>query len=266
MNTLERPRTGDASRAQRERERQWKRSKRAEGEYGRKLRGVAEQIDKLVRGIDPEDMGKARVLENALREYSRLIRPWAVEVAGKMISETERRDVAMWQRMSEQMGPMIRAELRNAPTGQLLRDMLAENVDLITSIPLDAAARVHKLALDRVENSGRAAEISAEIMRTGHVSRSRATLIARTEVARVASGLVEARSIHVGSEGYIWRTSKDADVRNRDGNPVGSHRLLEGKFIRWDSPPVASTDGTRAHAGQIYNCRCYPEPVIPDRI
>jgi hypothetical protein len=27
---------------------------------------------------------------------------------------------------------------------------------------------------------------------------------------------------------------------------------------------VAGEQGEHAHAGMIYNCRCYPEPVIPE--
>jgi uncharacterized protein with gpF-like domain len=42
-----------------------------------------------------------------------------------------------------------------------------------------------------------------------------------------------------------------------------SHKAMNGKFVRWDSPPTLS-DGTTTHAGQIYNCRCYPDPVLPE--
>jgi uncharacterized protein with gpF-like domain len=68
--------------------------------------------------------------------------------------------------------------------------------------------------------------------------------------------LTQARAEHIGSEGYIWRTSNDSDVRH-------SHKEMNGRYVRWDTPPRLS-DGTVTHAGQIYNCRCYPEPVIPD--
>lgn len=105
----------------------------------------------------------------------------------------------------------------------------------------------------------RASETAKEIERTGDVTRSRADLIARTETTRAATSMVEARARHVGSEGYIWRTVGDVDVRE-------IHKKLEGKFVRWDSPPVAGENGERAHAGAIYNCRCWPEPVIPDSI
>lgn len=255
--------TFDISRAQREQRRQWQRSKRAEDDYGRQLRGVADQIDRLVRGLFDTDEQRVTAIEAALAEYSRLLKPWAESVSARMLADVNRRDEAMWDTFTRDMGKAMKFELARAPTGQLLKDMLAENVDLITSLPREAAQRVHELALKRLETSGRAAEIAAEILKTGEVTKSRATLIARTEVARAASGLIEARATYLGSEGYIWRTSRDADVRNTDGNPRGSHRLLEGKFIRWDKPPVAAKNGTRAHAGQIYNCRCWPEPVLP---
>jgi uncharacterized protein with gpF-like domain len=39
---------------------------------------------------------------------------------------------------------------------------------------------------------------------------------------------------------------------------------MEGVPVRWDQPPTLS-DGTVTHAGQIYNCRCWPEPILPNR-
>jgi len=92
-------------------------------------------------------------------------------------------------------------------------------------------------------------------MESGDVARSRALLIARTEVTRTATTLTQARAEHIGSEGYIWRTAGDGDVRP-------SHRAMNGKFVRWDSPPTL--DNLTGHAGCVPNCRCYAEPVIPD--
>lgn len=244
------------------------RARKAEAIYARQLRGVARHIGEIVRAMAPApgDMAAASLVRAALDAYSKALRPWATVASARMIADVSRRDEAIWFDLQRQMGKELRREIKNAPTGHMLRGMLAENVDLITSLPTQAAARVHRLTLSGLSEGNRAEDISREIMRTGHVTQGRAMLIARTEVARTASGLTEVRSLHVGSEGYIWRTAEDSDVRNQDGNPVGSHRLLNGKFIRWDSPPVASTSGERAHAGQIYNCRCYPEPVIPEEL
>lgn len=191
-----------------------------------------------------------------LEKYSEALDGWAVRTATHMLEEVNNRDRQAWSEMAADMSAALRQEIRTAPTGELFRSLLDEQVALIKSLPLEAAQRVHELTIASLEDSTRASEIAKEIGRSGEVATSRANLIARTEVARTASTLTQARAEHVGSEGYIWRTSGDTDVRH-------SHKQMNGKFVRWDSPPTLS-DGTTTHAGQIYNCRCYPEPVIPE--
>ena len=117
---------------------------------------------------------------------------------------------------------------------------------------------MHELTLKGLEGGVRAETVSQEILRSGDVSKSRAILIARTEVARTAFALTRARALHVGSAAYVWRTSRDSDVRK-------SHREMEGKVIQWDDAPTLS-DGTTTHAGCIYNCRCWAEPILPDEV
>lgn len=249
------------------------RVRKAERQYGRALASIANQVGSFARSFDVKDPASMTIFENLLSRYAEAIKPWATATASRMLADVSRRDEAVWNELAADMSRALRTELKSAPTGKLLEAMLNEQVTLITSLPLGAAQRVHRLVVEGMGDATRASEIAADIMRTGEVTKSRAMLIARTEVARVSSGLVQARSIHVGSEGYIWRTAEDADVRPALSLPakvrarfVGSHRKLNGKFIRWDSPPVAGSRGERAHAGQIYNCRCYPEPVIPDDV
>jgi SPP1 gp7 family putative phage head morphogenesis protein len=231
-------------------------TRRAETQYALKLRRVAQQIGDLINGFPPGDPSVVPTMTDMLRRYAEALTPWAEATAARMLFDVNRRDEAAWAEQAKEMSCALRDELRTAPTGEIMRALLAEQVTLIKSLPLDAAQRVHDLTLKGIEDSTRAKEISKEIQRSGLVSKNRANLIARTEVARTASVLTQARAEHIGSEGYIWRTSNDSDVRH-------SHREMNGKYVRWDTPPRLS-DGTVTHAGQIYNCRCYPEPVIPD--
>jgi SPP1 gp7 family putative phage head morphogenesis protein len=232
--------------------------RRAEQSYARQLRSVAQQIGFITKGLTPRGgIPDPIVLERVMRSYSETLGPWAKTVAQRMLDDVSRRDWAVWRTMADTMSIAMQEEIKNAPTGQAMRQLLQEQVHLIQSMPIEAAQRAQKLAL-RVHQSGeRYGSIVDQIARTGHVTKSRAQLIARTEVARAASGMVQARATFVGSEGYIWRTSQDADVRY-------SHKKMSGKFVRWDQPPV--TDGMHGHAGQLPNCRCYPEPVLPELI
>ena len=230
---------------------------KTEKAYGRSLREVARQVDSIVKAFTHNgvvtNMGE---LNSALRKYSELLKPWSRAVVNRMFAEVGQRDEKAWSTLGTNLGRNLRKEIQTAPTGQALQAMLNEQMELITSLPIEAAERVHKLTLEGITQGTRASEIAAAIMRTGEVTESRARMIARTEVARTASLLTQARSEHVGVTHYIWRTAGDSDVRE-------SHQQMNGKIVAWGTPPKLS-DGTITHAGQIFNCRCYPEPILPE--
>lgn len=220
------------------------------------LRKIARHVGDIVGAFPPGDPSVEHMILRALEGYADTITGWATVTARQMLNAVNQQDENAWRERAREMSALLRQEIQRAPTGELMRGLLADNVALIKSIPRVAGQRVHELTIKGIESSSRGEEIKADILRTGEVTAARATLIARTEVARTASLLTEARARYVGSEGYIWRTSGDSDVRD-------SHKEMSGKYVRWDTPPTLS-DGTTTHAGQIYNCRCYPEPVIPE--
>ena len=162
----------------------------------------------------------------------------------------------MWMEMSNEIGRGLREEIEKADTGQILKVALEAQVHLITSLPREAAQRVHKLTLESLVDSTRTSEIAKEIARSGEVTKSRANLIARTEVARTAAELTQARATAVGVTHYIWRTSGDADVRE-------SHKHMNGKVIEYAKLPEVEP-GKFYHAGEFPNCRCYAEVIIPE--
>lgn len=233
------------------------RVRRAERMFARQLLAVAHSCGRMAKLYDPDRPETVHWLVGTLREYASSIEPWAEAAGERMLAEVARRDAQAWARHSANMSVALRREIQQAPTGELMRVLLSEQVELITSLPREAAARVQELAVRSVEAGERPGTVAEEILRTGEVAESRARLIARTEVARASSKLTEARARYIGSEGYIWRTAGDRDVRPQ-------HRALNGRYFDWDSPPVAGSSGERAHAGQIYNCRCVPEPVVPE--
>jgi SPP1 gp7 family putative phage head morphogenesis protein len=236
----------------------WTLARRAESSYNSRLRAVAKQVGALVRGFDPDSIIKSpdQVMA-ALRQYSALLQPWARSVANYMLADVARRDLKMWKANSHAISSSIRSELLNAPTGSAYAMLMEEQVDLITSLPLDASQRIHALVQEAMITGQRSNTIKAEIMRTQQVSESKARLIARTEVARSAATFTQARAEFAGSEGYIWRTSEDGDVR-----PL--HQEMNGKYVAWKNPPKLEPSLAPYHAGCGPNCRCFAEPVLPD--
>lgn len=237
-------------------------ARKVERTYRASLLRIAANIDEmvktLVQGTRVENDYR-RIMEH-LQRYSDFIRPWAHAVSERMIKQIGLKDYTSWIELGDSIGVNLRNEIEQAPTGQVMRELMSEQVRLITSLPLEASNRVHKLTIEGITKGLRAEELTQEILKTGEVTAARARTIARTEISRTAGALTEARAKHIGSEGYIWHTVGDSDVRD-------DHKELNGKFIRWDDPPIADKKtGARAHAGCIYNCRCWAEPVLPDII
>ncbi len=226
------------------------RARNAETQFAIRLRKIASHIGDIVRGFGLEETD---AMGAALRQYAQLIDPWARAVANRMITEVAARDRQTWREVSAQAGRALHQEIEFAPVGATMQRLLDEQVGLIKSLPLEAAQRVHELTIEGIQEGTRAKEISSEILRTSEVSKSRATLIARTEVGRTATAITQARAQFVGSEGYTWATVRDSDVRP-------SHKRMEGKFVRWGEPPTL--DNLTGHAGALPNCRCVPLVVI----
>ena len=171
-----------------------------------------------------------------------------------MLATVDRKNRDSFLREAARAGIDMRILLASPGVGYAVQDRIAENVRLIKSIVTHSADDVAKLVQESMATGMRAEDLAKRIERVGEVSKSRARTIAATEVSKAGTALTRARAESVGSEGYIWRTARDGAVRD-------SHRMMEGKFVRWDSPPTL--DGMTGHAGEFPNDRCYPEPVIP---
>lgn len=192
-----------------------------------------------------------------LERYADLIEPWSEAVSKRLISTLEIADDAMWRERSYQISAGLR-DLIAGSQGMVTRSIIDEQVKLFKSLPLQAADRVydiHNQAIEAVVSGKRSSTLTQEIMRTGEVTEARARTIARTEVGRASTAITQARSTAIGSRGYIWRTAEDSDVRH-------SHAQMNGQYVDWSNPPTL--DGMTGHAGQFPNCRCYPEPVVPE--
>ena len=227
----------------------------AERNYAAQLKRLADQVGRIIRDVDPQDPNAASRLSSLLNQYAITLEPWARRIAEKMVADVNMRDLATWRAMGAELSNELKREVLRAPRDSIIKTLVDLQIDLIKSIPIDAAVRVNKLALEAVENGQRASSIIEEIMRSGQVAKSRAMLIARTEISRTAATLSQSRAQSIGSSGYIWRTSRDGDVRP-------SHKEMQGKFVAWNDPPTL--DNLTGHAGCLPNCRCWAEIIIPD--
>ena len=224
-------------------------SKAAERRYATQVRGVGREVGRILQASP--DAAAAR---HQLKRYTEAIKPWAEQTAANMVRDCARHNEQGWRAAAQHWGIDIRGMLA-ADISKAVNEKISDNIKLITSLPQHAAERVGELARQAVENGTRAETLAKQIAAQGDVAMSRARTIAATEISKTGTALTSARAQAVGSEGYIWRTT-------RDGNRRPSHAAMEGRYVRWDQPPTL--DGMTGHAGEFPNCRCYPEPVVPE--
>ena len=130
------------------------------------------------------------------------------------------------------------------------------NVSLISTIPKNTLDKMENIVLDGFRNGRPTSSIMKEIQKTYSVSKARARLIARDQIAKLNGELSRQQQLDAGVKEYIWSDSRDGRVRD-------SHRSLNGKRFSWNEPPIVDIKrGRRCHPGQDFQCRCVPLPVF----
>lgn len=231
-------------------------TKAAERRFGVELRKVARVIGAMINAhIDGPTMRNQTKLAQALKDYSEALGPWASKVVGNLLKEVSRSNRKAWESQSARIGVQMKNMMGETAIGSVVQLLHRRQVELIKSLPLEAGLRAQKLAQEAAIGGRRADEVAAELMRTEQVTASRATLIARTEIAKANAAITQSRAQYVGATHYIWRTAEDGDVRE-------SHAEMNGKVFRFDDPPYVEGEGNHG-PGEFPNCRCYAEPIIP---
>lgn len=191
---------------------------------------------------------------------------WCEELATKITTQVNTKVNGTWREAAAKAGRgskiyrLIQAELKK-PLGGDFWLKVKENAGLIQTFPLDISTTLTQYIGKESLKGRRSSDILGDLMKKfPNTAKSRLRLIARTEVSKTQTALTQARATALGADWYIWRTSEDERVR-------GSHNKMNGVLVNWKDPPspealVGMKSCGKYHAGDIFNCRCYPEPVV----
>ncbi len=203
-----------------------------------------------------------------LEAYSRAIEPWAARQSLNLLQSVEKSNKRAYNQKSKAIGLALRAEVASKEVGEVSARLLAEQVALIKSIPIEAGERAQKIAVEAVLSGQRATpdadtikELQKQLGLSTEVATSRAKLIAVTETARANASISQARAMKVGSSQYRWHNSGDQAVRHSHKYYKG--KALQGRIFSWDEPPTLD-DGMTGHPGTFPRCRCWAEPVFDE--
>ena len=247
----------------------FKPSSKAESDFMRALKKVARVSGHIVEShVDGVKIENTEEMNRALKEYSRLITPWARRQSLKLLQQVQKSNKRAYTQKSKAIGLALKFGVAEEDTRDVALSLLFEQVELIKSIPIEAGLRAQQIAYEAVLHGNRAEpdqgtidELQKQLGLSTEVAISRATLIARTETARATASINQARAMSVGSGQYRWHNSGDEAVRHSHKFYKG--KRMQGQIFSWDSPPTLE-DGMKGHPGTFPNCRCFAEPVFSD--
>lgn len=243
----------------------WAATKRIELEFKKRLEMISDSLKKIAESSN----GNQFDFERKMNEFqnSNPFKKFVLSAVRRMVTPLSTKSYSTWRKAarkstrSNEIYTALMAELKGGLQGDIDKQ-IEENAKLIRTLPNDVAKKVVSDISQYTFEGKRAKEIEKLIVdKTSQHSRASARLIARTEVSKTNSALIQARSERIGSSWYVWETAQDGDRVRK------SHRIMQGVLVNWNDPPspeflAGEQSVGNYHAGCIWNCRCYPAPVI----
>jgi len=247
----------------------WGQSTRIEQNYNRSLQQLRRQIVSQLQGATTteEISRRLRVIQNSPQFIS-----FAENMAANMAQQVYRESGTQWRRQAQEANrrrsraifEALQNELSNTPMGGQIQDIVINNSNLIKTIPNRLDAQMASIMAKESAYAGmRADQLAQNLLgQFDNLLEYQARCIARTETAKAQAALTQTRAQNLGINWYVWRTAQDG-MRVRY-----SHRHMEGVLIAWGNPPnpesLKGQENSHGpyHAGNIWNCRCYTEPLI----
>lgn len=242
----------------------WEPANRIEVEYQQALKKVGALLERgLSRLTSADEM--TRYLTYVM--HTEAFTKWASAAASKMVTALFVSNAQSWRSAavrgtkSRLIYRMLFKELQGV-NGVRVRDLIAHNAELIKTLPLDLAEDVVNHVMKETVAGRRADDVMNDLKsRVPDMLDSKIQRIARTEISKTSTAITRVRSEALNIDWYVWRTSKDSRVRH-------SHEIMDGVLVKWTDPPSPEQLAGEKHiyghyhAGEIFNCRCYPEPVV----
>ena len=239
----------------------WQPRQTAERSYERAIRDLMKGLFREIKNLDSPFL-----IQQAVTKFARSPTfQWAAKrVAYAMIRQVDKHQYRTWKEAARgsQKGRLMAEILqRQHLNSEIVQEILRRNTELIQSLPEKLAQQaVNRAAREQARGNRSDAIVEEFLEKWPQLTKSRAKLIARTEMSKASTAMTRLNATNAGLEWYVWRTSKDARVRS-------SHQHMEDVLVAWDeSPSPEELDGKAAyghyHAGDTFNCRCYPEPLV----
>lgn len=232
-------------------------------------RAMAEDIlRKIARGypvaakrmaLDDDPIVKLRMLMRQWgRKWIKRFDEMSADIAAAFANKSTRYTEAQFRKRLKDAGFTVSFR----PTERQIsafRAIVAENVNLIKSIPREFAKDVESQVWTAVMRGGAMHELSTGIRKKYGVTYRRAALIARDQVAKSKEVLENARRAELGITEAIWQHS------HAGKQPRPTHVKMNGKRYKVYKGMWDADEGKWVQPGELINCKCTSRSVLPGK-
>ena len=240
---------------------QWKYKRKEQNDIDHYFRGLRSFVDELLDGINDINSYSKRLQEIATDpQFDQL----ANEAARKIVTYQANSNARTWREAMKKSSKgyklykSLSKELRSLDE---FNNLIAEGAYQIKTLPLNISQRIVK-RIARLSIEGKRTDtIATDIKKYfPEATKASAQLIARTQIAKTYAAITESRAKKIGIQAYVWHTVGGPRVRD-------SHRHMNDVIVFYNEPPapeelIGKKSAGHYHAGGIYNCRCYEEPLL----
>ena len=228
-------------------------TRRYYADYERDLKRISVKVGDLISSMRIRNKDDLQRLIDKLSGYSAKVEKWSGKVAENMVDKLNSANLRDWHKHSQKLSKSLRQDVKNKQVAGIIDNLMREQKFWICSLPGDAADKIQSYMTEATIRGDRWETLVDKILKIPGMNYRRAKLIARTEGAKAASILTQARAQSIGCTHFIWRAVLDNRTRP-------SHRAMNGHVCEYARPPIV--EGLPLIPGQTYNCRCHAEPII----
>lgn len=208
---------------------------------------------------DESISSQARILTNKLMEkFDEMFARSASSIAESMVNASDAASSASVHASLQQLsgGLSLPTSAITAPMKEVLKASIAENVQLIKSIPQQYFTQVQGAVMRSITTGNGMKDLVPFLEKQDGITKRRARMIANDQTRKVYNQLSKSRMENVGLKKFKWlHTAGSNEPRKR-------HIELSGQIFSFDDLPVIDDNGERGIPGQAINCRCRMVPVI----
>lgn len=245
-----------------------------EKEYRRRLQRLIQKMAKSVEyhlraeyrrneskiGLIAQDASPAvelqKILRSLLRRWQKVFSEEGRKIAYWLVSRAKGRGNSAMKNALKAAG--ITVEFKPSRAEQYMMSSLIEaNVALIKTIPEEYFTRIEGMVQRSVQAGRDVGQLTEELYDSFDITRKRAAMIARDQNNKVTDGLNRVRDAGLGIEEGIW-----IHVPGKKSSRH-SHMMMDGKRFKLSEGMYDPDVGRFVHCGELVNCQCIYQPVIP---